>query len=71
MQSGHRDSSGGHLPTRYIELPYVPLLVSFYICLTSFPLPSGLSASHSSRRTAYSVSVIKMSKAKFHTSVMA
>lgn len=42
-----------------------------YICLTSLPFPSGRSASHSSRSTEYSVSVNKISNARFHTSVMA
>jgi len=44
---------------------------NIYICLISFATPSGRSNSHSSRSTAYNVSVKIMTNAKFQTSVMA
>jgi hypothetical protein len=41
------------------------------ICLATFPTTPGLSLSHSSLSEAYTKSVSKISKAKFHTSVIA
>ena len=47
------------------------LAVSIYICLTSLSFISGLSTSHSSRRTAHKESPTITERPKLHTKVMA